>query len=67
MDGSKRAEPTGGGWLNYERSKSMKWVHIKGSTYKCPNCGTRFIIRKKWVCCPVCGKKLSGVKEQEHK
>lgn len=21
--GSKRAEPTGGGWLNYERSKSM--------------------------------------------
>lgn len=46
-------------------NNSMKWVRIKGSTYKCPNCGTRFIIRKKWVCCPVCGKKLSGVKEQK--
>ena len=49
------------------RSESMKWVHIKDSIYKCPNCGTRFIIiRKKWVCCPVCGQKLSGVKERDH-
>ena len=42
----------------------MKWIHIKGNTYKCPACGTRFIIREKWNCCPICEQKLNGVKEQ---
>lgn len=42
----------------------MKWVHIKGNMYKCPACGTRFTIGKKWKRCPVCEQKLSGVREQ---
>lgn len=42
----------------------MKWIHIKGNMYKCPACGTRFTIGKKWKCCPVCEQELSGVEEQ---
>lgn len=56
--------------------KSMKWIEISnngwGMTVQCPCCNARFTFsslkrtpkNRQWKCCPICMKKMDGVKKK---
>lgn len=45
--------------------KCGKWIYLGDRKYQCPFCKNRFIITKKWICCPVCKANLKGYKRVE--
>ena len=45
--------------------KCGEWIYLGGRKYQCPFCKNRFIITKKWICCPLCKANLKGYKGVE--